>query len=107
FEGKPVAAERLHALGVVNRLATPGTALSDALAWADTLAGISPNALTRIKSLLDDATAQPLDAHLGTERDHFVASLHHADGLEGITAFLEKRPPRPLRWYCPPPDLRN
>ena len=26
------------------------------------------------------------------ERDNFVASLHHADGLEGISAFLEKRP---------------
>lgn len=79
FEGKPVAAERLHTLGVVNRLAVPGAALTDALAWADALAGISPNALTRIKSLLDDATTQPLDAHLATERDHFVASLHHAD----------------------------
>ncbi|MCO8648080.1 enoyl-CoA hydratase [Burkholderia multivorans] len=93
LEGKPVAAERLHALGVVNRLATPGAALTDALAWADTLAGISPNALTRIKTLLDDALAQPLESHLGTERDHFVASLHHPDALEGITAFLDKRQP--------------
>ncbi|WGS40935.1 enoyl-CoA hydratase [Burkholderia sp. JSH-S8] len=92
FDGKPVTAERLHALGVVNRLAAPGSALGDALAWADALAGISPNALTRIKSLLDDAVAQPLDAHLVTERNHFVASLHHPDALEGITAFLEKRP---------------
>lgn len=87
-----MTAERLHALGVVNRLAAPGSALGDALAWADALAGISPNALTRIKSLLDDAVAQPLDAHLVTERNHFVASLHHPDALEGITAFLEKRP---------------
>jgi hypothetical protein len=23
-----------------------------------------------------------------TERDHFVAALHHADAFEGITAFL-------------------
>ena len=92
FEGRPVAAERLHALGIVNRLATPGAALGDALAWADTLGALSPNALTRIKALLDDAIAQPLATHLGTERDHFVASLHHPDALEGITAFLEKRP---------------
>jgi len=92
FEGRPVAAERLHALGVVNRLATPGAALGDALAWADTLGALSPNALTRIKALLDDAIAQPLATHLGTERDHFVASLHHPDAFEGITAFLEKRP---------------
>lgn len=93
LEGKPIAAERLHALGIVNRLAVPGAALRDALAWADSLAGVSPNALARIKQLLDDATAQPLDAHLVTERDHFVAALHHADAFEGITAFLEKRQP--------------
>jgi enoyl-CoA hydratase/carnithine racemase len=60
---QPIAAERLHALGIVNRLAVPGAALRDALAWADSLAGVSPNALARIKQLLDDATAQPLDAH--------------------------------------------
>ena len=36
---------------------------------------------------------QPLAEHLVAERDSFVASLHHRDGLEGITAFLEKRPP--------------
>lgn len=93
FEAKPVAAERLHTLGVVNRLAAPGAALADALAWAESLAALSPNALTRIKTLLDDASAQSLSAHLATERDHFVASLHHPDALEGITAFLEKRPP--------------
>ena len=89
-----MAAEGVEGRVVVNRITAPGTELSYALVWADALAGISPNALTRIKSLLDDATAPPLDAHLGTERDHFVASLHHADGLEGITAFLDKRQPR-------------
>ena len=26
------------------------------------------------------------------ERDSFIAALHHRDGLEGISAFLEKRP---------------
>ena len=95
FEGKPVAAERLHTLGVVNRLAVPGAALTDALAWADALAGISPNALTRIKSLLDDATTQPLDAHLATERDHFVASLHHADGRRHHR--ISRETPAPLQ----------
>ncbi|WP_186188582.1 oxepin-CoA hydrolase, alternative type [Burkholderia gladioli] len=93
IEGKPVVARRLHDLGVVNRLARAGSVLDETLAWADELGRISPNAVTRVKALLADAPEQPLAAHLVAERDHFVASLHHADGLEGITAFLEKRPP--------------
>jgi enoyl-CoA hydratase/carnithine racemase len=91
LEGKPVLAPRLAALGVVNRLSAPGAALDTALAWADALARFSPNAVGRIKMLVDDAPKQPLAAHLVAERDHFVASLHHRDGLEGISAFLEKR----------------
>jgi len=93
FEGKPIGAPRLAELGVVNRLARPGDALDTALAWADDLAKISPHALARIKTLVGNAGTASLDAHLVAERDSFVASLHHRDGLEGISAFLEKRPP--------------
>jgi enoyl-CoA hydratase/carnithine racemase len=93
-EAKPVTAERLHALGVVNRLAKPAQLRDAALAWADELGRGSPNAFARIKSLVAAAGTQPLAEHLASERDHFVASLHHRDALEGITAFLEKRAAR-------------
>ena len=52
------------------------------------------NAVARIKGLIGAAGTQPLADHLVAERDSFVASLHHRDGLEGISAFLEKRAPR-------------
>jgi enoyl-CoA hydratase/carnithine racemase len=93
LEGKPIGAARLHQLGVVNRLTKPHAARDSAIAWADELGKMSPNAVARIKSLLGAADTQPLAEHLSAERDHFVASLHHRDGLEGITAFLEKRAP--------------
>jgi enoyl-CoA hydratase/carnithine racemase len=93
LEGKPIAAARLAELGVVNRLAKPHSALDTALAWADDLAKVSPNSATRIKGLVNAAQAQPLAEQLTAERESFVASLHHRDGLEGITAFLEKRAP--------------
>lgn len=94
LEAKPVAAERLHALGVVNRLVKPGQARGAAIAWADTLGGGSPNAFARVKALVSAASESTLPEHLNAERDEFVASLHHRDALEGITAFLEKRTPR-------------
>lgn len=93
IEGKPAAATRLHELGVVNRIAKPGSARGEAIAWADDLGKISPNAKARIKGLIAAAGGQSLHEHLVAERDSFVASLHHRDGLEGITAFLEKRKP--------------
>jgi enoyl-CoA hydratase/carnithine racemase len=94
LEGKPIGATRLHELGVVNRIAKPGAVRDAAIAWAEDLGKISPNATARIKTLIAAAGAQPLAEHLIAERDNFVASLHHGDALEGITAFLEKRAPK-------------
>jgi enoyl-CoA hydratase/carnithine racemase len=93
LEGKPIGAARLYELGVVNRLAKPGAVRDTALAWADELGKLSPNATTRIKALIGAAGTQPLDAQIAAERDSFVASLHHRDALEGVSAFLEKRAP--------------
>ncbi len=91
IEGQPVSAARLHQAGVVNRLSADGGALAAALAWGEQLAAISPHASMNIKALLRDAPSNTLQAHFEAEKQSFVDSLHHRDGLEGITAFLEKR----------------
>lgn len=93
LEGKPVPAPRLQALGLVNRVVPDGTALEAALAWADQLATLSPHAMERIKGLVAEAADNSLAQHLEAEKRSFVASLHHRDGHEGISAFLEKRKP--------------
>ena len=92
--GEKIAAERLHALGLVNRLSNPGDALGTALQLAERLNQRAPNVLASIKELVSDAPQQPLSTHLDSERDHFVKNLHHANAGEGIAAFLEKRSPR-------------
>jgi enoyl-CoA hydratase/carnithine racemase len=91
--GERTSAERLHALGLVNRLAEPGGALTAALELAQTLNERAPNALGSIKELLNEAGQHTLNAHLDLERQHFVRNLHHANAGEGISAFLEKRKP--------------
>jgi enoyl-CoA hydratase/carnithine racemase len=93
LEGKAVPAARLHELGLINRVVADGTALDNALDWADELARLSPNAMEHIKSLLHEAQDNSLAAHFDAEKRHFVASLFHQDAQEGITAFLEKRKP--------------
>jgi enoyl-CoA hydratase/carnithine racemase len=92
--GERISAERLHTLGMVNRIAEPGSALAEALATADKLNARAPNALASIKELLNDAPQRTLGAQLAAERDAFVANLHHPNGGEGISAFLGKRAPR-------------
>lgn len=92
--GERIAAERLHALGVVNRLAESGQALNDALALAAQLNGRAPNALASCKDLLNEARGTTLPTQLDAERDHFVRNLHHANAGIGIAAFLAKEKPR-------------
>jgi enoyl-CoA hydratase/carnithine racemase len=92
--GNRISAERLHALGVVNQLSDKAHALSTALALAETLTARAPNVMASIKELVSDAPERSLNAHLSAERDFFVRNLHHANGGEGIAAFLEKRKPR-------------
>lgn len=91
--GERITAVRLHALGLVNRVSTPGGALAEAMAMAEKLNGRAPNVLASIKELLNDAPNATFDVQLASERDHFVKNLHHANAGIGIAAFLERKTP--------------
>jgi hypothetical protein len=75
--GERMPAERLHQLGVVNRLCEPGQALGTALTLASLLNQKAHNALTSIKELINEADAASFHHQLALERDHFVKNLHH------------------------------
>ena len=92
--GERIGSERLHALGVVNRVTPAGAALAQALALAERLNAKAPNALASIKELMNEAPGASLTVQLASERDHFVRNLHHANGGIGIAAFLGKQAPR-------------
>lgn len=92
--GDVIPAERLHALGLVNRLAEPGAALAGALDLCGALNARAPNVLASVKELLAEASVQDLHTHLREERKHFVANLQHPNAGEGLAAFLDKRAPR-------------
>ncbi|WP_309682706.1 oxepin-CoA hydrolase, alternative type [Polaromonas sp.] len=91
--GERISAQRLQAFGLVNRVTRAGGALTEALRLAGQLNARAPNALASIKELINDAAVNTLSQQLSSERDHFVRNLHHANGGEGIAAFLEKRTP--------------
>ena len=91
--GERIGADRLQQLGIVNRLTEPGQALNRALEMAEQLNARAPNALASIKELLSESDGRGLNAHLASERDHFVTNLHHPNAGIGIQAFLNKQKP--------------
>lgn len=91
--GESISAQRLHDFGLVNRVTMAGGALGEALKLAEKLNARAPNALGSIKELINDAASNTLSQQMASERQHFVVNLHHANGGEGIDAFLNKYPP--------------
>jgi len=80
--------------GLVNRV-VPAADLDGAVAnLAARLAAGATAALGRTKALLNAAYDHDLATHLDGEQEQFVASTATADFAEGVTAFVEKRPPR-------------
>lgn len=93
FTGDRVPMQRLYDVGLVNRLAESGGALDMAMEWAATIAEMPSNALAVGKRLIDSARLAGLKQQLDAEADGIATALGGAEGAEGISAFLEKRPP--------------
>lgn len=91
---EPVSAQQLNDWGVVGWVADPGQALTLALRTANELAAMAPNALASGKELVQSAGDHSLTNQLAAERDQFIDNLFHANGAEGLQAFLDKRPPK-------------
>lgn len=92
--GEPIPAQRAYELGLVNRLVEPGTAVDEALALAVQVTACAPLAVWESRAVVlasataDDATLRRLEA------DAFARVLASEDTKEGLSAFIEKRPPR-------------
>lgn len=91
--GERCTAERLVALGLVNRLSDPGQALDMALGLAERFNQRAPNVMASLKELINEASGNTLTHQLAQERDHFVRNLHHSNAGIGMTAFLAKQTP--------------
>ncbi|MEL7465689.1 MAG: enoyl-CoA hydratase family protein [Pseudomonadota bacterium] len=87
--GGKVPAKRLFGLGMVNRISD--NALEDALAWGAELAEGPSQSMAAIKKLMRDAEEDTLEAQFEAEAVGIATALASDDGIEGATAFLEKR----------------
>jgi len=92
--GDFVDAERGHAIGLVNRVVEPGSAVDAALELAAAIAANGPLATAASKRILAEAPGWPADALWERQAEIADPVRDSADAREGSIAFAEKRAPR-------------
>ncbi len=93
LDAELVAADRLLALGLVNRVVPAARLREEALAWARRIAAAPPVAVARMKQAVYASQTATLDQMLTVELDAQLACFETQDFTEGLEAFRAKRPP--------------
>jgi enoyl-CoA hydratase len=91
--GDPITAEIAHHYGLVNRLVEPGEALDAAIGLAERICANAPVAVRESRRVVIEATNAPDDVGWKMSLDGMAAAMSSEDFGEGVTAFIEKRPP--------------
>jgi enoyl-CoA hydratase len=91
--GDPITAEVAHHHGLVNRLVEPGEALDAAIALADRICANAPVAVRESRRVVIEATNAPDDVGWKMSLEGMAAAMSSEDFGEGLTAFIDKRPP--------------
>ena len=91
--GDNLSAERAHALGLVNVLAEPGTALQEAIALAEKIAANGPLAVAATKRIIVESRGWSRETMFAEQNKLLAPVFSSNDAKEGAIAFAEKRPP--------------
>ena len=94
FTGELVSAKAAAEMGMINSVTPDDELMSRAMAMAEKLAHAPTAAIAEIKKLLEASATNDLRSHLDLERETQIESGKTKDFVEGVSAFLEKRPPR-------------
>ncbi len=89
-----IDAEEAFEIGLVNKVVAEENLVSEAEAMAKTIAGKAPIALRYAKEAVNKGLDLTLEQGVRLESDLYFILHTTADRTEGITAFLQKRPPR-------------
>ena len=92
--GDPITAELAHHHGLVNRLCEPGQALEVATALAEQVCANAPVAVRETRKIVLEATNAPDDVGWKMSMEGMATAMSSEDFSEGLTAFIEKRPPQ-------------
>ena len=91
--GDPIDAARAYHFGLVNRLVEPGQALDEAISLAEQICANAPVAVRESRKIVLEATNAPDDVGWKMSAEGMGVAMRSEDFSEGLTAFIEKRPP--------------
>jgi len=91
--GEPIPAERAYHLGLVSRLVEPGRAMDEARRLADQITACAPLAVYASRQVVLAAAYETDDKLKTLTNELFAGVMASEDTKEGLTAFIEKRPP--------------
>jgi enoyl-CoA hydratase len=91
--GDPIDAERAHHFGLVNYLCEPGAALATARELASRIEANAPVAVRASRRVILAAATEDEKAGWRLSAEAMAEAMSSEDMKEGLTAFIEKRPP--------------
>ena len=91
--GKPILAEQAYEFGLVAELAEKGEALETAMELAGIIAKNAPLGLAASKAMIRETQGRTEAEFWAYQKPHLEKVFSSEDGVEGATAFAEKRAP--------------
>jgi enoyl-CoA hydratase len=91
--GRPLHAERAYELGLVNLLTPPGRAEARALELAQQICTNAPVSVQACLAALNELETEADSRGWDATSEAIGTVMRSTDSREGVTAFLEKRPP--------------
>lgn len=94
FTGDMVTAQQAAQMGMINATVPDGELMDHVMSLAERLAQSPTAAIAQIKRLLDASAVNDYGSQLDREREAQIEAGKTKDFVEGVSAFLEKRPAR-------------
>ena len=92
--GANVSAKRAFEVGLVNKVVKKDDLISECERVAKLIISNSPNAIAESISLINVSSNEPTDAGLKIEAKKFSELFDSNETFEGLSAFIEKSPPK-------------
>jgi 2-(1,2-epoxy-1,2-dihydrophenyl)acetyl-CoA isomerase len=94
FTGDMVTARQAAEMGMINSVVADAELMGHVMSLAERLAQSPTAAIAHIKRLLDASAVNDYGGQLDLEREAQIEAGKTKDFIEGVSAFLEKRPAR-------------
>lgn len=94
YTGRIIDAEEAYRIGLLNKVVSPDELMPEVYALAEEIASKSPNAVRLSKEAISRGVQTDINTGSTIENNLFGLAFSGEEQREGMSAFLEKRPPK-------------